>query len=389
MGETSAGPGETRPDSPLVDEWIHRDDLIHYARRLLGGQGELAEDLVQEAFLRLHERAASGARVRDARPWLFRVTRNLALDERRRARRGDAARASLEVVAAGQPGPHEVLQGREEARQALRGLGALPPREQRTVLLDQAGLTPPAIARLMSTTTNAVHQSLFRARRRLRETRAAAWALLPVPVIRLLLRAANGPELDQLPALAPGSGGRLAGGAGVAGLLAAAVFGGGVVVTPPQLPHHRPPAVESAAAPSAPPEGGAADDPQESSGRAVGSADAEASSNASDGSKASDGSERGGGGGVADSRESGGGTSAASARVNVSQVTREQRRPSAVPGGGGQKELETARAPSEPTVAAAPGDLSHHDAAPAEGAHLETPPRDVSSSIAAAARESD
>jgi RNA polymerase sigma-70 factor (ECF subfamily) len=237
-------PNRPDPPAPLPDReapidaaWAHRDDLLLYARRLLGAQGELAEDVVQEAFLRLHERLASGELVREARPWLFRVTRNLALDERRRSRRGDDARASLEVVAAQPRGPLELLQGREEARQALEGLESLPPREQRTVILDQAGLAPVAIARRMQTTTNAVHQSLFRARRRMRDARAAAWGLLPLPFIRLFVRAASSPALDRLPTLAPGSGGRFAGGAGLAGLVAAAVIGGGVVADQPVVPH--------------------------------------------------------------------------------------------------------------------------------------------------------
>ena len=63
---------------------------------------------MQEAFLRLHERVASGEGVREARPWLFRVTRNLALDERRRSRRGEAVQTSLEVVAPRPRGPLEV-----------------------------------------------------------------------------------------------------------------------------------------------------------------------------------------------------------------------------------------------------------------------------------------
>ena len=155
---------------PAVDRaWAHRAELVVYARRLLGAQGEMAEDVVQEAFLRLHQSDSEGAGIRDARPWLFRVTRNLALDERRGARRGEAVQSSLEVVAVTPRGPLEVLQGREEARQALRGLGDLPPRERHTVILDQAGLAPTAIARRMDTTTNAVHQALFRARRRMRD----------------------------------------------------------------------------------------------------------------------------------------------------------------------------------------------------------------------------
>lgn len=231
----TAGPSETTPG--VDGAWSHRPELIHYARRMLGGQGDLAEDVVQEAYLRLHEQAAAGSPVAEARPWLFRVTRNLAIDERRRSQRGDVVRTSLEIVASRPRGPLEVLQGREEARQALTGLDALPPRERRAVILDQAGLPPRAIARRMQTTTNAVHQSLFRARRRMRDARAAAWGLLPLPIIRLMLRTASAPSLDRLPAVAPGSGGRLAGGAGLVGLAVVAVVGGGVVADQPVIPH--------------------------------------------------------------------------------------------------------------------------------------------------------
>ena len=238
MSSSPLEPWASPPDpTPRLHEaWSHRGDLVHYARRILGPQGELAEDVVQESFLRLHEALASGTTVRDPRPWLFRVTRNLAVDERRHARRGDVATASLEVTATSVRGPLEVLQDREEVRQALTGIGSLPPRERRTVILDQAGVAPPTIARLMDTTTNAVHQSLFRARARLRGARAAAWTLLPLPVIRMMVRAAGSSPIDRLPALAPGAGCRFAGAGGLAGLAAAAVIGGGVVAERSVLP---------------------------------------------------------------------------------------------------------------------------------------------------------
>jgi RNA polymerase sigma-70 factor (ECF subfamily) len=252
----STDPGAPPPPAshaaPVIgDAWVHRDDLVAYARRLLGAHGEMAEDVVQEAYLRLHECAATGTPVEEARPWLFRVARNLALDERRRGRRGDDVVSSLEVVSPGPRGPLEVLQAREETRQALEGLDALPPRERRTVILEQAGLAPPAIAHRMHTTTNAVHQALFRARRRMRDARAAALGLVPLPLVRLMLRATTSPTFDRLPALAPGSGGRLAGGAGLAGLVAAAVIGGGVVADRPVMPSPSGPARAAAAAPVA------------------------------------------------------------------------------------------------------------------------------------------
>ncbi len=248
-------PGWVRPRGPgrpLNGAWEHREELVRYVRRLLGAQAEVAEDVVQEAYLRLHQRAAEGSPVRDARPWLFRVARNLALDERRRSRRGDAALSSLGVMTAPPRGPLEVLQGREEAREALRGIESLPPNERRTMILDQAGLAPAAIARRVGTTTNAVHQSLFRARRRLRDARAAAWGLLPVPLVRLVLRAAGSPALEGLPALAPGSGGRMAGGAGLVGLVAATLIGGAVVAEQRIVPHHPPARAEARASTPSP-----------------------------------------------------------------------------------------------------------------------------------------
>src|SRR4051794_22603277 len=55
--------------------------LLNYAMRLLGERA-LAEDIVQEAFMKLH---AQFAEVRDPRRWLYRTVHNMALNQRRRA----------------------------------------------------------------------------------------------------------------------------------------------------------------------------------------------------------------------------------------------------------------------------------------------------------------
>ena len=54
---------------------------LSYALRLLG-QGGVAEDIVQEAFMRLH---VLFDQVREPRRWLFRTVHNLALNQRRQA----------------------------------------------------------------------------------------------------------------------------------------------------------------------------------------------------------------------------------------------------------------------------------------------------------------
>jgi RNA polymerase sigma factor (sigma-70 family) len=57
--------------------------LLSYAARLTGTI-ELAEDIVQEAFMKLH---AQFAEVREPKRWLYRTVHNLALNQRRSAAR--------------------------------------------------------------------------------------------------------------------------------------------------------------------------------------------------------------------------------------------------------------------------------------------------------------
>jgi len=57
--------------------------LLIYARRLLG-DFNLAEDIVQEAFMKLH---AQFQAVAAPQPWLYRTVHNLAVDHQRRASR--------------------------------------------------------------------------------------------------------------------------------------------------------------------------------------------------------------------------------------------------------------------------------------------------------------
>src|SRR6185369_16860781 len=102
-----------------------------YARRLLDGDRATAEDIVQEAFLATHRVLLDDpSRPVLARPWLYRLVRNAALDELRTARR---RRTSPLVAARDTPDaeadPASVLVDREALRQALGLVAALPPRQ--------------------------------------------------------------------------------------------------------------------------------------------------------------------------------------------------------------------------------------------------------------------
>ena len=77
--------GQTSPDALM--RWIHeqyRAPLLRFLTRLVLGQHELAEDLVQETFLRtwrnLEPLAADPRRIA---PWLYTVARHVAIDAMR------------------------------------------------------------------------------------------------------------------------------------------------------------------------------------------------------------------------------------------------------------------------------------------------------------------
>lgn len=102
--------------------------LLCYALRLLKDQ-DMAEDIVQEAFLRLH---GQGGAVREPRRWLYRTVHNLALNQRRTASRivslgaeAPGATAAADDPVDAQPLPDEQLarwEGIGLVRLGLQGL---------------------------------------------------------------------------------------------------------------------------------------------------------------------------------------------------------------------------------------------------------------------------
>jgi RNA polymerase sigma-70 factor (ECF subfamily) len=79
-------PDQARAESPggeTIQELFTalETPLLHYALRLTGERGP-AEDMVQEAFMKLH---AQFEEVREPRRWLYRTVHNLALNHRRDA----------------------------------------------------------------------------------------------------------------------------------------------------------------------------------------------------------------------------------------------------------------------------------------------------------------
>ena len=138
VGQHNGRSGPGRPPGPVSDEALvralyaeHAAPLLRYALRLTNGDRQRAEDIVQETLLRawMHPAAISE---RPARPWLFAVARNLAVDAHRarRARPPEVGEGALELV----PVPDEADRVLESWAVA-DALGALRP-EHRRVLVE-------------------------------------------------------------------------------------------------------------------------------------------------------------------------------------------------------------------------------------------------------------
>jgi RNA polymerase sigma-70 factor (ECF subfamily) len=104
---------EEKPTLRQVFE-AEESPLLRYAHGLVG-QRETAEDLVQEAFIKLH---AHWEDVTNPRAWLFRCIRNLALNHLRDHQR-ESTSEFLNDLAADSPDPDQSL-GKLEALGTLQ-----------------------------------------------------------------------------------------------------------------------------------------------------------------------------------------------------------------------------------------------------------------------------
>lgn len=109
----------------------HAGPLLRYAMHLMSGDRQRAEDIVQETLLRAWQHPEAIAE-RPARPWLFAVARNLAIDAYRakRARPHEVGEAALDVIPVADDADRAL-----ESWAVADALGALRP-EHRGVLLE-------------------------------------------------------------------------------------------------------------------------------------------------------------------------------------------------------------------------------------------------------------
>ena len=159
----------------------HRNALTRYASGLLRRSEHDAEDVVQDVLIRAHQALRAGDGPEDLRPWLYRLTRNRAIDEVRRARWGDEALDNEAAIASdGREDPDTVLRRKETVRRLVEDLADLPVR-QRTALLAREldDHSPEQIAALLGVSVTAALTLASRARENLIKMRDARDADCP------------------------------------------------------------------------------------------------------------------------------------------------------------------------------------------------------------------
>ncbi|HEY3497190.1 MAG TPA: sigma-70 family RNA polymerase sigma factor [Polyangiaceae bacterium] len=174
----SGGPPSDSPEARLVERLrrgdetafdetyeLHRAGLFSFLVRA-SRERALAEELLQETWLRFAQKARTLAPETDLRAWLFTVARNLL---RSRLRRDRFGRELLAVLGFGKPAaeasPFDLVAASETERNLEIAIGELPPSLREVVLLAVVErLEPAQVARVLGLRPEAARQRLARAR---------------------------------------------------------------------------------------------------------------------------------------------------------------------------------------------------------------------------------
>ncbi|MBX5441027.1 MAG: RNA polymerase sigma factor, partial [Solirubrobacteraceae bacterium] len=137
--------------------------LFAYARQMLGGSRQDAEDALQDVFLRAYAALRASDRPVSLRAWLYRVAHNRCIDQLRRpvpahADVFDLSRTPLRD-------PIEEAQRREDLRRLVEDVQRLPEAQRSALLMrEMDGLSYQELAEALDVTVPAVKSLLVRAR---------------------------------------------------------------------------------------------------------------------------------------------------------------------------------------------------------------------------------
>jgi len=171
----AAREGDRAAFAELIER--HKDSLVSYLTRLCGRQEE-AEDLAQEAFLRLYERSQAYREEGKLRSYLFSIATNLVRSRHRQRKRREVLR-SIFLSSNGHRTPAKQQSGllEQELQEQLACAIADLPLRYRTplVLFEVEGWSYREICELTGLREGTVKSRIHRAKRSLRERLEPYW----------------------------------------------------------------------------------------------------------------------------------------------------------------------------------------------------------------------
>jgi RNA polymerase sigma-70 factor, ECF subfamily len=136
--------------------------LFRYLHRLTG-DGDVAEDIAQETFVRLLRQELPENEVR---PWLFTVAMNLVRDRARKSERRQRLLTTAPPLVTRQPLPDEDLERTERIAAVREVLDRLPDRDRQLLLMREEGFRYDEIAKVVGVAPASVGTLIARALKR-------------------------------------------------------------------------------------------------------------------------------------------------------------------------------------------------------------------------------
>lgn len=132
-------------------------------------QEELAEDVVQEVFIKVWEKRVELAAIENLDAYCVRMTRNLAIDKTRLKHFKNLDISSASTLHLNEPSPSRLTELQNTVSLIRKWMNDLPPSQKEVLVLrDFEGLSYQEIADTMEIPVNQVKVYLFRARQYLR-----------------------------------------------------------------------------------------------------------------------------------------------------------------------------------------------------------------------------
>jgi len=147
---------------------LHLTMIVTYCTRILGNQAD-AEDVAQDTFVRVWQKADTYQPRGRARTWLLAIAHNLALDRLRQQKTRREADEAEDLHAPSSEQPAGLLLRKQTSLDVAQALDCLPERQKTALLLcHEQGLSGAEIAEVLGASPDAVESLLARGRRTLR-----------------------------------------------------------------------------------------------------------------------------------------------------------------------------------------------------------------------------